>query len=177
MIDLKRFWDLIAFARNRPAEDHFEALRSELMKLPPDEILAFELRYDEREHAAYKEDLWGAAYLIEGGCSDDGFHDFRAWLVAQGRQVYDNAVANPDSLADVLDGEEVDDDSGLDSAAWSAWQGATGRSEDDYYRELEQAQPPWTEPDMGEDWDFDDDDEVRRRLPRLAKLYLDPDEE
>lgn len=27
--------------------------------------------------------------------------------------------------------------------------------------------------DMGEDFDFDDDDEMRRRLPRLASLLLE----
>ncbi|GAB3803127.1 hypothetical protein [Micromonospora zhanjiangensis] len=27
--------------------------------------------------------------------------------------------------------------------------------------------------DMGEDFDFDNDDEMRRRLPRLADLFLD----
>jgi hypothetical protein len=32
------------------------------------------------------------------------------------------------------------------------------------------------EPDLGEEFDFDDDDEMRRRLPRLAALFLDRDE-
>ncbi|MGC4832729.1 hypothetical protein [Micromonospora arida] len=32
------------------------------------------------------------------------------------------------------------------------------------------------EPDMGEDFDFDNDDEMRRRLPRLAELLLGPGE-
>lgn len=27
-------------------------------------------------------------------------------------------------------------------------------------------------PDMGEDFDFDDDREMQKRLPRLARLYL-----
>ena len=34
-------------------------------------------------------------------CSDDGFIDFRAWLIAQGREVYLAALKDPDSLADV----------------------------------------------------------------------------
>jgi len=33
---------------------------------------------------AYTWDLWGAAYLINGGCSDDGFEYFRRWLVSRG---------------------------------------------------------------------------------------------
>lgn len=41
----------------------------------------------------------GAAYVINGGCSDDGFIDFRSWLIAQGKAVYDAALADPESLA------------------------------------------------------------------------------
>ena len=46
-------------------------------------------------------DLWGAAYLVNGGCSDDGFVYFRAWLISQGRAIYTAAVENPDSMAGV----------------------------------------------------------------------------
>jgi hypothetical protein len=49
--------------------------------------------------ALYRYDLWAAAYLIGGGCSDDGFIDFRAGLIAQGRDWYHKAAASPDSLA------------------------------------------------------------------------------
>ena len=51
--------------------------------------------------ASDKEDLWGAAYLINGGCSDDGFDHFRGWLMTQGREVFARAVAEPDSLAEL----------------------------------------------------------------------------
>lgn len=30
---------------------------------------------------AYRRDLWAAAYHANGGCSDDGFIDFRIWLI------------------------------------------------------------------------------------------------
>ena len=50
--------------------------------------------------ALYRNDLWAAAYLIGGGFSDDGFIDFRAGLIAQGRDWYNKAAAAPDSLAD-----------------------------------------------------------------------------
>ena len=36
---------------------------------------------------SYRWDLWGAAYLANGGCSDDGFDYFRGWLIGQGRKV------------------------------------------------------------------------------------------
>ena len=39
--------------------------------------------------------------MQEGGCRSDGFEDFRAWLIAQGRETYLAALKNPDSLAGV----------------------------------------------------------------------------
>lgn len=39
--------------------------------------------------------------IKEYGCSDDGFIDFRAWLIAQGKEVYMNALRDPDTLADI----------------------------------------------------------------------------
>jgi hypothetical protein len=32
-------------------------------------------------------------------------------------------------------------------------------------------------PDLGDDWDFDDDEQMRKRLPRLSALYMDGDED
>ncbi|MDE7244669.1 MAG: DUF4240 domain-containing protein, partial [Oscillospiraceae bacterium] len=45
--------------------------------------------------------LWSAATILCDGCSDDGFLDFRAWLIAQGKEVYLAALKDPDSLADI----------------------------------------------------------------------------
>ena len=43
---------------------------------------------------------------MRDGCSDDGFMDFRAWLVGQGKEVYLSALKDPDTLADFdLQGE------------------------------------------------------------------------
>jgi hypothetical protein len=60
--------------------------------------------------AAYTWDLWGAAYLINGGASDDGFEYFRSWLISMGHDVFSNAVRDPDSLANILNGkgEEIE---------------------------------------------------------------------
>ena len=53
---------------------------------------------------AYQYGLWTAASVMErGGCTDDGFIDFRGWLIAQGREVYMAALKDPDSLADAAD--------------------------------------------------------------------------
>ena len=41
-------------------------------------------------------------------CSDDGFMDFRSWLISQGRDVYMSALKDPESLVSVnTDGQEL----------------------------------------------------------------------
>jgi hypothetical protein len=61
--------------------------------------------FDAAMNRAYDYNLWGAAYLIHGGCSDDTFWDFRTGLIALGKEIFEKALANPDSLADVEDVE------------------------------------------------------------------------
>ena len=48
--------------------------------------------------AVYRWDMRAAACLIGDGCSDESFMDFRAGLIAQGRDWYRGAAASPDSL-------------------------------------------------------------------------------
>jgi hypothetical protein len=177
-VTLDEFWDHIRATRRRDPEAHEQRLVARLAKLVPDECLDFAHHWHAASNNAYRRDLWGAAYLINGGCSDDGFEYFCDWLILQGRKVYDGAVADPDTLAGV-DGEgefEHECNPGLD-----AWFRATGteRTADGFaahaaaLKRRHPKRPPL--PKLGREWDFDDDDEVRKRLPRLAKMYLDRD--
>src|SRR5262245_57201855 len=97
------FWDHIRATRRVEPEEHADRLTKRLSKLPEAEIGGFIQRWDEASVDAYRWDLWGAAYLINGGCSDDGFQYFRWWLLLQGRAAYEAALADPDSLAKIVD--------------------------------------------------------------------------
>lgn len=168
-MEWKSFWKLIEDSYLPDGPEHFEALKAALALLPADDLVAFQTRFDEAMTAANTIDLWGAAYLINGGCSDDGFHDFRAWLVGRGRHAYEAALKNPDSLADLLDGDPVSE-LGLDVAAARVYEEKTGKV--DFYDRLDREEkdlpPP---PPEGIDWDFDDEKEMRKRFPRLTHLY------
>jgi len=48
----------------------------------------------------YRWDVWAAAYLTGGACSDDAFVDFRAGIIAQGHGWYEKVAASPENLAD-----------------------------------------------------------------------------
>ncbi len=71
------FWSLIAASRRGVEADdqdaQVEKLEARLAKLTPEDLVGFERVFDELLQTSYRADLWGAAYLINGGCSDDGF--------------------------------------------------------------------------------------------------------
>ena len=105
------FWEIVGMAKEKAGDDwesRPDALKNLLLKLPPEEICRFDVDYHKKLIEAYRWDLWGAAYLINGGCSDDGFDYFRDFLISEGREVYEAALKNPDSLAELGDMEDAE---------------------------------------------------------------------
>lgn len=82
-----------------------------------------------REAFSYR--LWGAAWVIGSGCSDDGFWDFRCWLVAQGEQVYRDALHHPDSLAETVSVKAGRSGLSFSNPAMFVWAERLGMDESD----------------------------------------------
>ena len=79
-----------------------EWLEDQLLMLGPQQAQNFHDITCVYEHLANQYGLWDAANIINSFTrSDQGFHHFRAWLIAQGKDVYLDALWNPDSLAEV----------------------------------------------------------------------------
>lgn len=97
------FWTVIGRARQRATPNSepamLDALYRELVKLPDQELIDWYVLQDSYMDLAHTPKLFAAAVLINGSSSDDRFTDFTAWLVMQGKTVYESALANPDSLA------------------------------------------------------------------------------
>jgi hypothetical protein len=168
-VDQDRFWELVEAAGAVAGGDcqaQAIQLAAMLEQLPAEEIIAFERHSVRLLDEADRWDLWGAAYQINSGCSDDGFVYFRGWLLTQGRAIWEAALDDLDSLAThpaVATGAALECEDILYVAS-VAFQARTGK----------QLDRGWVEEDLagatrprGTHWDFEDDDELRRRLPRL----------
>jgi hypothetical protein len=97
------FWEIVdrvhmASGGNMPRK--CKLLEEELHKLSADEVESFDQHFSNYYYQAYTQDLWGAAFIICGGCSDDSFMDFRSTLVSMGRTVFEQAMADAESLAE-----------------------------------------------------------------------------
>ena len=195
-MDVDEFWAVVESAGagldGRTGDDGeaiAAALVTRLAATSPERILEFQELFDQLHDALYRWDVWAAAYLIGGGCSDDSFIDFRAGVIALGREWYERVLASP-GLADhpLVRQTAAEEDDGtlfaesVNYVASGAYEQVTGGDDDAFHEAMKAREHVGVgidearEPDMGEDFDFDNDDEMRRRLPRLAELFLDPSE-
>ena len=103
-MDEPQFWTLVESAKasaGASLDQRPVALESLLLAQSLESIQSFQHRYDELLIRANRWDLWGAAYLMNDGCSDDGFRYFRDWLISEGRAAFEQALADPDCLAEI----------------------------------------------------------------------------
>lgn len=109
-MDEAGFWDLIDRAHSASEGDmdrKCDVLTGQLAALSRDEVLRFVELFDAMMIRAYNWSLWGAAYVIHGGCGDDTFQDFCSALISRGREQFESALADPDGLAD----RDIDEES------------------------------------------------------------------
>lgn len=98
----REFWKVVEDARKHGTSDDklYKGLIAELGKLSDVDIQRFAKRFSERKSHAYDMKLWSAVYLLNGGCGDDSFLDFRDYLVMMGEKDYARIVTDPDSLVE-----------------------------------------------------------------------------
>jgi hypothetical protein len=166
------FWKLIDDSRQRAGRDlgqQVAELRASVEQLDPDDIVEFGRLFAEYWGRAYTWDLWAAAYILGGGCSDDGFLDFRAWLISRGKRIYEDALRDPETLARVVSsdaGEECQFE-GFQYVARTAWENKT-KDRLGAFPVTEITQPdkptgaPWSEAG----------DDLKRRFPKLWRKFV-----
>ena len=176
-MDTEHFWALIEEARAAApdasdADDVAARAAVLLAARDPQQILRAQQVFWDLLAASYQAPLWAAAYLINGGCSDDGFEYFRGWLITQGRATFEQVVADTDRLAEVpavraaaAEGAELEGEEAL-GIAWEAYRSATGS---DLPPDSFTITYPALDPAGAAT--IDDPAGTAAALPRLARLY------
>jgi ABC-type oligopeptide transport system substrate-binding subunit len=157
------FWKIVEAAKDSAGsymDARPDALKEILLTISADEIVEFDLEYRRKLIESYRWDLWGAAYLINGGCSDDSFDYFRDFLISEGKEIYEAAIENPESLASLDHAEDAD----LEQYRYSigdAYEEMTGKK-----LPINSLKYP-SEP-VGDEWE---EEELEQMFPTLAKKY------
>jgi len=157
------FWNIIDrvhASSPRDMDAKCEALRGELKKLNDSDLKSFIGHFDDADVKAYKWKLWGAAYVIGGGCSDDAFSDFRATLISMGRKFYERALADPDSLVDSQYDEE--------STFYEGFQYVKNDVAEERFGAIPKLSAPFPSEPTGASWE---DDDLPGLLPGLSRKF------
>ena len=175
------FWELIAGAKKECGQNmdaSSQWLAGQLIARGLQQTQDFHDILNGYLNLSYQYGLWTAASLMcENGCSDDGFIDFRAWLIAQGEEVYMAALADPDSLADVeaYGGCQFEEllYTGNETMKHLTGKDAYENTDPDAYKALVAELKKGITYGEGVDYPYEWD-EVEEYLPRLCEKYLEP---
>jgi hypothetical protein len=126
----EKFWDIIETTNQQSQGDqekYCELLKQKLEALSLDEIVEFNNYFKTYHLFAYRRKLWGAAMIIKHFCSAEAFHNFRNWLISNGRTIYKDGLYAPDKLADIVDEGMKCEFKDLDCVAEEVYQQRTGK--------------------------------------------------
>jgi hypothetical protein len=164
VMDEQNFWDIIRRVKEESHHyiDRPGRLQTRLLTYPVEAIEKFDGFFQEKMDKSYAWNLWALAYLAFGGCSDDGFGDFRAWLISEGQNVFESVLADPNSIIDL--GIEPQQLEGYLYVTAKAYELKTKNS---IPRRASEILKP-----SGEEWNENDDD-LQLRYPRLWNHFED----
>lgn len=180
MMDEDQYWKLIADSLTAAGEDQnaqLAFLKSELSKLPPKEIVGFRLRTDKLLYDTYDPTMWCAGYIMSGGCSDDMFEYFRLWVISRGREVYENAKSDPDSLVAVAEVNVPEGIFGFESFWYAANEAFAQKTGKDLYDHIDNEKFKTNEANYDSGFEFnwteEDPESMKRLCPRLFKRFAE----
>ena len=177
---LDQFWKIISDSREgfdprhdceRNLATQADCLKQLLMAMPSQEVQGFVATYSHLSLSANRWDLWAAGHIIAtwngGGCGDDGFDDFQRWLIAQGREVFEAALRDPESLVDVASRPGIAGSCMFEEFLYVPDRVLQMRGEempDDLGPPVED----WPEEPLGERWE---DEDLPGRFPKLWSAF------
>ncbi|MEP5340858.1 MAG: DUF4240 domain-containing protein [Algibacter sp.] len=135
MLDETVFWNIVdlSIKNTKNQDDQERYLVKEIGKLTLKQMIGFRLRTDKLLYDTYNSKMWCAGYIMNGGCSDDGFEYFRNWIISRGKKTYYKAKENPDSLiTEFIEGDEYYDFESFWYVALTAFENKTGKELYDY---------------------------------------------
>jgi Protein of unknown function (DUF4240) len=176
MLDEDLYWKLItdSLKKSEDQDEQEEHLVNKISKLTSEEMIGFRLRTDKLLFDTYTSEMWCAGYIINGGCSDDGFEYFRNWVISRGKEVYYKAKENPDSLIEEIEKHEIEEDCDFEAFWYVALEAFNQRTGKDLYEYIDYDNFKTKEgnyPHFDFNWKEEEPDTMKAICPRLYEKY------
>jgi hypothetical protein len=104
VMDANEFWSIIEKSRKNDNVDitkQKSSLIKILKRLDIKDIVKFNNRFFSLMDIALDTKLIGASNIINTNCNKECFINFRAWLIVQGKDVFEKIIVNPDELSEM----------------------------------------------------------------------------
>jgi hypothetical protein len=103
------FWNIIEESFNetggqlfKDSEARSESIIRQLDNLSREDLILFNRHFETKVVEADHYNVMALLFIIEGSVTDDPYLYFRCELVGQGRNVFENAIKDTDSLSGIL---------------------------------------------------------------------------
>ncbi len=172
IMEQRRTWKLLD-----PTRTHFcsgpgteDVFIQNLATFSVDELLSFATYWNHHWSRTVRDDLWAAAYLIDGGCSDDAFYNYvRPGVILLGENLFEAVIKDPDqTLAGLPNAGQELIQGEFCHVVQLAFEEKTGQDLD--WGELPQIRPINDPPDRAVNWKEED---LPRLFPKLWAIYGD----
>lgn len=155
------FWSLIEESQGEDPQEQLDNLVDALLDMTVEKIAGFDYVLCKMLERSYTVEMLAVADIVLDGCTDEGFECFRMWVISLGRETFENALKDPDSLFDALEKVADEGDEPINAELWyvagDAYQEMTEKDDDatdrffssfddDFNEEIE-IQPTWTDDD------------------------------
>jgi hypothetical protein len=169
MLDEDIFWAIIdeSLKNSKAQEEQEQLLVNKIEKLTPKEIIGFHLRTNKLLYDTYTSEMWCAGYIMNGGCSDDGFEYFRSWIISRGKEVYYIAKEHPDNLISEAKNDEMYDFEGFSYIALQAFENKTGKDLYDFISTTQEGGYP----KIVFTWQEGNPESMRKICPKLYSMF------
>jgi hypothetical protein len=163
----QEFWHVIERAHaaaHGDVDEMADALKEQLAGYSKQQLVDFETVLVSQSRKLYTTRHLAAAELVCGYLGDDGFTDYRSWVIAQGQAVFEAFLADPQSLADLPNlGDSCEGAELFAAAVDELYEKAGGMPGDDEdYPIIEQFDAPDGQPMSEAD--------ARKAFPRLVNV-------
>jgi len=177
MLEEEKYWTIVkkSLVNFKNEEEQTKKLVDELKKLSVKEMIGFALRTEKLSNEIYTSDMWCAAYIVNGGCSDDGFEYFRSWIISKGKEAFYRIKEKPDAFIEYANLEiDAYDFEQFNYVALDAFKELTGEHIYDFidYPTFRKTEKKSTRIQFN--WSEENPDSIKTICPQLFDKFLAP---
>lgn len=175
MLNEKKYWKIVSksLINSRSENEQEDKLKIIISTLSSKEMIGFGLRTHKLLKDTYTSKMWCAGYLMNGGCSDDGFEYFRSWIISRGKEVFYEAKENPDNLISEFSSFKFEYEfENFQYVSFEPFKLKTGKDIHDYtdYKEFRLKEGNY--PEIEINWYEDTPETMRRICPKLFDKFF-----